>query len=790
MDKLVKIDCSIKKSPFPRDNRNMGIQKTDTEAQKPKALKFLEGVVLIVCLSVLALRATHTESPHTITINPLQILGNDGFSLLLSITLIFSAFCWLIAALFQRQFTWRFSGIEIGLGILLIASAISYTAASNKRIAINEILIIAAPIVMAILLVQLLDTPEKIKLVFFITIALGLTTAYQCTDQLLSSNKQMIEDYESDPQKHLEMIGAETGSLKQFQYIHRLYSKDIRGFFTTSNSVGSFLILAAFTAAGLFIQTIKSRRSELPILILCFGLAALFTTAGLLITQSKGAILAAVFGGFLFAIYLAFKKLLVRYKGIIFCLCLIATAAVSVFIVRYGITHNRLPGGNSLLVRWQYWTGSAKMYWEHPFAGVGPANFSVYYPHYKLAAASETIRDPHNFILSVLTQFGPLGLLGFCIAFALPLLKTIFSCSHDSIQVLEPPKNTGLVTAVFVFVLLALFSLRPFLIAAELGNRFDVKVYVVCLLYIAPAFIFAAGFIILLYCDQKSQSAESVCFSAVKPALFCAFIAVLIHNLIDFALFEPGVSTLFWVLLACLVAINHLDKKSSSIFLTMPQVIRTICIIITLIVTGVILYGAIIPAVSASARIQQAARNPRSAAQFLEEASQADKLNPTPLNIAGRFAMQQYLTAQTKDPKLLQTALQYLLKAIELDPANFKHYEKLSDAYSLIAEQASSQEKSDALRSAYEYAEKARQRYPGSDRIHFKLAKLAEELNLPEDALQYYKKTVEIEDDYRKQFRVMYPDREIFSRLGPTNYKLANERIGQLEKELTIPSLP
>ena len=95
--------------------------------------------------------------------------------------------------------------------------------------------------------------------------------------------------------------------------------------------------------------------------------------------------------------------------------------------VLYGIEHGRLPGGNSMLVRWQYWTASAQMVADHPLSGVGPGNFSDYYPHYKPAAALESVADPHNWPLSLITQYGPLGLLGFLAMLCLPLWRSIVS---------------------------------------------------------------------------------------------------------------------------------------------------------------------------------------------------------------------------------------------------------------------------------------------------------------------------------------------------------------------------
>src|SRR4030042_7011755 len=79
-----------------------------------------------------------------------------------------------------------------------------------------------------------------------------------------------------------------------------------------------------------------------------------------------------------------------------------------------------------MLVRWQDWYASARMYASRPFTGIGPGNFSILYPRYKLASAPETVSNPHNFLLSIITQYGPVGLVGFLAMVLLPLWRIIF----------------------------------------------------------------------------------------------------------------------------------------------------------------------------------------------------------------------------------------------------------------------------------------------------------------------------------------------------------------------------
>ncbi len=55
----------------------------------------------------------------------------------------------------------------------------------------------------------------------------------------------------------------------------------------------------------------------------------------------------------------------------------------------------------SLAFRLDYWQATLSMLAEHAWTGVGLGNFQSYYPQYMLPSASETIADPHNWLLDI-----------------------------------------------------------------------------------------------------------------------------------------------------------------------------------------------------------------------------------------------------------------------------------------------------------------------------------------------------------------------------------------------------
>ncbi|MGE5294692.1 MAG: tetratricopeptide repeat protein, partial [Solirubrobacterales bacterium] len=132
----------------------------------------------------------------------------------------------------------------------------------------------------------------------------------------------------------------------------------------------------------------------------------------------------------------------------------------------------------------------------------------------------------------------------------------------------------------------------------------------------------------------------------------------------------------------------------------------------------------------------------------------------------------QFEQASRKSPALLEQAARYFRKSIAESPADYKDYEKLAIVYAHMGKP----------REAYDWYLKAARLYPGCERLWFELGRLAEQMGQPQTALGHYANAVEIEDSYRGQFRVMYPHRQVVSRLGEEEYRLARERIAALRQ--------
>ncbi|MHC4187356.1 MAG: O-antigen ligase family protein [Planctomycetota bacterium] len=749
---------------------------------KSRALSITENILFFICLSVIALRATVTEGLGLQSAAQPINIGGTVFSLLISGVLIFTFLFWLICNICSRQFSYRRTFLEIGLVIFVVAAVISSFNASSKRAAVTESIIVVAPILGAVLLVQLLNSRFKIKLLLVFIIALGAVQTYQASDQLFTSNQMTIQQYEESPDSFLEPLGIESGTLQHWLFEHRIYTRAVSGFFTNKNSLGCFLIIAAFAAFVLFTEQFKAYKQKqtntLPVFCCALGLA--FIVWGLLITKSKGAILASFLSALCLISFFLFPGWLKKHRKAIFTVVLIFAVLAGFFIVSYGLTHDRLPGGNSMLVRWQYWTSTAKMIADYPLTGVGPGNFSFYFTHYKYPGAIESVADPHNLFLSFLAQYGLLGLLAILLLLFIPLTKVIVAAqsplSMKTVHNEKPFKKFAL-PYILVTSILLLF-VRSLLIPAASGNaEVIVLLYILFALYVTPLIVFLLGFCLV---SHNMKTTEWFGSNAVIAALFCAVIAVLLQNLIDFAIFEPGLTTSFWALMACLIALNANNRKHYLRIVAVPKYIKTVSPVISFVLLVVFLAFAFVPVASSAARTKKALATPGFPHQLLDEAADCDKLDSFPLSLNGKLYLEHFRQTETVQPQFLQNALDKFLTAIERNPADYKSHERLTETYLVLAD-SDRTDRQQYLQKALEAAGRTVELYPGSARIHLLKASTAEKLGNNKLALEHYNKTVEIEDAFRSQFAVMYPEREMISRLGNEKYNVAKQKIERLQ---------
>lgn len=744
------------------------------EQVKTGGWRTFEFILLVAVLCVLVIRATYPESPNTTSIVSGPVLGNAAFSLLITSVLFFCFAAWLIFALINGNIRYRFNWIEVGTFIFIAAGIAAVFGASNKRFAITDLVTIVGPMLTAIMLVQILDNDIRIKLVLMAIVASSAVSAYKCSEDFFTYNQMMIDQYEANPDAQLSQMRIEKGTFQHFSYEHRLYSKDVRGYMTTGNSVASFMIMALFASLALFWKKITAGPAVFIIgLVLTAGIC--FT---LILTHSKGGFAALAVSLSMFGTYLLFGRFLKRVRMPILILFVLAAASLTAVTVRYGMEHNRLPGGNSMLVRWQYWTGAMKIYALKPFTGIGGGNFGNHYTWFKQAEALESVKDPHNFLLSILSQYGPFALIGLCAAFIIPMLRNIFYNPPKEPFITESScsKKRDICLACFITATLLIF--RPMLLKTDLGSAPAEAAFASIYLYVLPALIFFIAYLLMVVGDTKLKDTRLSKNTGVL--LFCAIAAVALHNLIDFAFFEPGVSTIFWTLTACMAAWQLNRNKQHAAIFKLDKTFRIAGVCASILCIWVFLHFAVAAPVRASFLQEQAMLDAYMMYNKLDAAEKADPLSAEAPSMHGNILIRQFQMMKNKKPGILYQAIEHFTEAKKRDRANYSYYEKLSISHNLLASLETGESAKASREKASYWIDQAIERYPNSARLNIEAGTIAESNQNIDKALRHYQKAVEIEDAYREIFKVMYPGRDVFSRLGEDKYQLAKQKGKQL----------
>ncbi len=197
----------------------------------------------------------------------------------------------------------------------------------------------------------------------------------------------------------------------------RLYERAAMGPFLISNLLGAFIAVAApFAIAPLTALAARPGRAGGVRGVAIAGLVATVAigVAGLLVTKSKGALIAAAAAAAVAALVVAFRKS--RRTGAIAGAVLVVAGGG---VLGAGIHRWRtLPDSGvalSLQYRLEYAQAALGMAADHPLGGVGLGNFGDRFSEYRPDRAEET-RFAHDDALQVLAETGAPGIIAIAIA--------------------------------------------------------------------------------------------------------------------------------------------------------------------------------------------------------------------------------------------------------------------------------------------------------------------------------------------------------------------------------------
>ena len=385
----------------------------------------------------------------------------------------------------------------------------------------------------------------------------------------------------------------------------RLADRAPTGYLGLANPFASLLIVLLSACAGLAADAVAAARrrwkespparGEVPLPTLAAILAILASAAivvVLVLTRSRAGIAVAAVGAAA-AATIAWQRhrLAAHWKKAV----LVAGAAIVVLIAAvaaYGLRNDSLPG-KSMTFRWFYWTASAEIIRDHPLWGVGGGNFGDAYLARRRPEAEEAVKDPHNFVLHALTQFGLAG--------GLPLLAVVFGvlvclarprgdtetrrmgdaetrrdsqgchaspsfgeacvpqprghASANSAEAWHPrisPSGNRSPLVLSLCVLVA--TTVSVFVSRFLFGDIALSTFVVMLEAGVPAFVFAAALFLTLGvvggldrpATDGSGSGPILVGTGARIATAAGAAAFVLHNMTEFGLWAPGVALAFW----------------------------------------------------------------------------------------------------------------------------------------------------------------------------------------------------------------------------------------------------
>lgn len=407
---------------------------------------------------------------------------------------------------------------------------------------------------------QLVRSWGRLRLVTALLVGLLIVYAAQGLFYRYVELPELQTAVEKSKDRILEERGFEPGTFAAEQFLRRISGGEVVGFGSSPNTYAAVIVLLGIVTAGLTVQGIVAKRDPvflaLPVGAVVLGAwCATFTHSN---TAFATPVLAAVFALLAYAL----RKKLIAWRTPLFIASVLIVLLGIAAVVGHGLHHNSLPS-DSLNFRWRYWVGSFSLFKDHPLAGVGYANFGPNYLAYRVPAAAEEIRDPHNFLVRFSTELGGIGLL----LALLWQLRLWWEITRPATTAPELPSSIpghrglplgalGFAGAVTLGVILNILSSvdfaadAPFVIV-ELFKR---------LMFLGA--ILVAGALSLI-ASRSSAAADESPAPWLLLSLNCAVAAFLLHNLIDFSLFENGPLFIFALLAGSAAGIRAPSEATS-----------------------------------------------------------------------------------------------------------------------------------------------------------------------------------------------------------------------------------
>lgn len=210
---------------------------------------------------------------------------------------------------------------------------------------------------------------------------------------------QTLEEWRTSKQEFLAERGWAADSPAARIFERRMRQPQPRGWFATTNVLGTLAAFGVVFSAALAVAAARARLGGGSIAVLVVLAGA--STGALLLSGSKGAIAAAGLG----AVVLGLGLLVVRAgdrgprpaleRGLAILGLAVLPGVIGLVMARGAISED-FAGDRSLLFRWHYLSAAIDAFAEAPLAGHGAAGFDDAYLRHRPERSPEEVTSAHN----------------------------------------------------------------------------------------------------------------------------------------------------------------------------------------------------------------------------------------------------------------------------------------------------------------------------------------------------------------------------------------------------------
>ncbi len=564
-----------------KPQENVVIEYTDWT----KFLPWLTQIAFVLSVALVIARMMMLESLHDpldaleATTQPPRACGPAG-SVVLDLLCCVPALLVLLRRVVDKAYIIRLSWAEALLGAFAAWALLSPIWAANKSQAMVLSLHLVAAAALFWATAQLVRSWLRLRIVAGVCLGLLLVYTAQGLMYRFVDLPDTVNFWKQHRTEEMHNHGWQEGDFSLMQYEQKLLNGEMVIFQASPNSVAAAMMLMSLVVAGVGIQRIVNK--DEPGMIGATIVPLPFAAWIIWYTHCNAAFVSPVIAAIILIGIWKFGPTLSRKRTAAYMLGVSVVLMGTIALVGHGLFHGSLPSA-SLNFRWRYWVASMRLFKMHPMLGVGFGNFGNAYLQVRLPAAAEEIKDPHNLVVRAATE---LGIVGATLLVAW-LARVWWEWTNPRVPGISPSPGTpgegrgeGLSSETRnksgptsasrkmeqephgtrrMFVTIAAISLLGVAINILAGTDLSADASWVTfelLRHAVYAALILIGLAIIVVRSTKQTSLDDRPAPWLLYTMLAALAVFLIHNTIDFSLFETGPMMLFMLIGGAVIGVR------------------------------------------------------------------------------------------------------------------------------------------------------------------------------------------------------------------------------------------